>query len=417
MTAELINTGSELLLGHVTNTHLPFLAKALFPIGVRITRQVTVPDGPDIRRALEESFLRADIILVTGGLGPTTDDITRECTAELLGRSMYECANTRAAILERLTRRGIAPTDRVFRQAQVPEGGAVLPNPFGTAPGIHIPATHSATGKNPHIFLLPGPPRELRPMVEASLVPTLRELLKDLTGPRMRSLRVSGIPESIVEQMVGEPLLELGLELGYCARLGEVDVRLIGEASIVEQGVEILRKSIPPENLVDDERPLAAIVLSMLKDLNRTLATAESCTGGALASAITDIPGASASFNRGFVCYANASKSDDLNVPSSLLQTHGAVSEAVASTLASEARLKAGTDFALATTGIAGPDGGTDAKPVGTVFIGLAHPDGSVDTTQHQFKTDRSTFKELVVRTALDRLRIALRKTATSSRP
>ena len=386
MTAELINTGSELLLGQVTNTHLPFLAKALFPIGIRITRQVTVPDGPDIRAALEESFRRANVVLVTGGLGPTTDDITRDCVAELLGLAMRECATTRAAISERLSRRGIAPTDRTFRQAQVPETGIVLTNPFGTAPGIYIPS-NSTGSPHPHIFLLPGPPRELRPMVESSVLPALQALEQSLDGPKMRSIRVSGIPESTVEKMVGEPLLALGLELGYCARLGEVDVRLIGNQAAVEQGIEILRTHIPSENLVEDDRPLPAIVLSSLNSRNLTLATAESCTGGAIASAITDIPGASTAYKRGFVCYEN---------------------EQVASALALGAQRRARSSFALSTTGIAGPGGGSDLKPVGTVFIGLAFPDGSVSTTKHQFKTDRTTFKELVLRTALNQLRIAL---------
>ena len=416
MTAELINTGSELLLGQVTNTHLPFLAKALFPIGIRITRQVTVPDGPDIRSALEESFRRANVVLVTGGLGPTTDDITRDCVAELLGLAMRECATTRDAISERLSRRGIAPTDRTFRQAQVPETGIVLANPFGTAPGIYIPS-NSTGSPHPHIFLLPGPPRELRPMVESSVVPALQALEHSLGGPKMRSIRVSGIPESTVEKMVGEPLLALGLELGYCARLGEVDVRLIGNEAAVEQGVEILRTHIPSENLVEDDRPLPAIVLSSLNSRNLTLATAESCTGGAIASAITDIPGASTAYKRGFVCYENAAKTEDLDVSTTLIEEHGAVSEQVASALALGAQRRARSSFAISTTGIAGPGGGSDLKPVGTVFIGLAFPDGSVSTTKHQFKTDRTTFKELVLRTALNQLRIALLSSNPTANP
>lgn len=416
MTAELINTGSELLLGQVTNTHLPFLAKALFPIGIRITRQVTVPDGPDIRSALEESFRRANVVLVTGGLGPTTDDITRDCVAELLGLAMRECATTRDAISERLSRRGIAPTDRTFRQAQVPETGIVLTNPFGTAPGIYIPS-NSTGSPHPHIFLLPGPPRELRPMVESSVVPALQALEHSLDGPKMRSIRVSGIPESTVEKMVGEPLLALGLELGYCARLGEVDVRLIGNEAAVEQGVEILRTHIPSENLVEDDRPLPAIVLSSLNSRNLTLATAESCTGGAIASAITDIPGASTAYKRGFVCYENAAKTEDLDVSTTLIEEHGAVSEQVASALALGAQRRARSSFAISTTGIAGPGGGSDLKPVGTVFIGLAFPDGSVSTTKHQFKTDRTTFKELVLRTALNQLRIALLSSNPTANP
>jgi nicotinamide-nucleotide amidase len=224
----------------------------------------------------------------------------------------------------------------------------------------------------------------------------------------MRSIRVSGIPESTVEKMVGEPLLALGLELGYCARIGEVDVRLIGDQTTVNRGIEILRANIPRENLVEDDRPLPAIVLSSLESRGLTLSTAESCTGGAIASALTDTPGASTAYKRGFVCYENAAKTEDLEVPRDLIEEHGAVSEPVASALALGAQRRARANCALSTTGIAGPGGGSELKPVGTVFIGLAFPDGSVSTTKHQFKTDRTTFKELVVRTALDRLRIAL---------
>jgi nicotinamide-nucleotide amidase len=245
-------------------------------------------------------------------------------------------------------------------------------------------------------------------MTESSVVPALKSLQRSDDGPKMRSIRVSGIPESTVEKMVGEPLLALGLELGYCARLGEVDVRLIGKQDAVEQGVEILRSRIPAENLVEDDRPLPAIVLSALASRNLTLATAESCTGGAIASAITDTPGASINYKRGFVCYENDAKIEDLEVPRTLIEEHGAVSEQVSSALALGAQRKARVNFAISTTGIAGPGGGSDLKPVGTVFIGLAFPDGSVSTTKHQFKTDRTTFKELVLRTALDRLRIAL---------
>jgi nicotinamide-nucleotide amidase len=233
----------------------------------------------------------------------------------------------------------------------------------------------------------------------------------------MRSIRVSGIPESTVEKMVGEPLLALGLELGYCARLGEVDVRLIGNQAAVEQGIEILRTQIPSENLVEDDRPLPAIVLSSLNSRNLTLATAESCTGGAIASAITDIPGASTAYKRGFVCYENAAKTEDLDVSTTLIEEHGAVSEQVASALALGAQRRARSSFALSTTGIAGPGGGSDLKPVGTVFIGLAFPDGSVSTTKHQFKTDRTTFKELVLRTALNQLRIALLSSNPTANP
>ena len=186
---ELINTGSELLLGQVLNTHLQYLADALWPLGLAISRQVTVPDGPVIREALLESFQRADIVFVTGGLGPTTDDLTRDLVAGLLGLPMQEDPEIAAAIRERLEKRGIRVTDRIFRQAQRPAEAEVLANRFGTAPGLYFPPLPVAAeggGHSPHVFLLPGPPRELRPMVETEVLPRLRALLPAAGDRRMR---------------------------------------------------------------------------------------------------------------------------------------------------------------------------------------------------------------------------------------
>jgi nicotinamide-nucleotide amidase len=238
MRVEVINTGTELLLGHVLNTHLRDLSEMLFPLGLRVARQVTVPDGDAIREAMAESFGRAEIVLVTGGLGPTTDDITREIAAELLGVELHHDEAIMAAIAKRFARRGIQLTDRVGKQAMRPHEATVLANQFGTAPGLYFPAGVAKAGV-PHLFLLPGPPRELVPMVQNSMIPILQALLPP-SELLMRSWRVVGLGESEVEKLVGEDLVALDAELGYCARPGEVDVRVIGTQAQLEAAETIV---------------------------------------------------------------------------------------------------------------------------------------------------------------------------------
>jgi nicotinamide-nucleotide amidase len=416
MHVELLNTGSELLLGKVVNTHLPFLAEQLFPLGLTLARQTTVPDGPAIGEALVESFLRSDLVLVTGGLGPTTDDLTRELTADLLGLRLEHDPEVAEAILARFQRRGIPLSERVLRQAMRPESAEVLPNPFGTAPGLYLPAhplpaswKHpSNPGRtSPHLFLLPGPPRELRPMVENCVLPKLRQIVPaQLAERKMETWRIVNVPESVVEAEVGEALLQLGVELGYCARLGEVDVRLIGSAEQLQAGRLILSSAFEASMLPAGSGPLEEWVIAEMTQRGVKLALAESCTGGGLAHRLTNVPGASAVFLRGFIPYANAAK-ESLGVPSSLLERHGAVSEPVAAALCQRVRELSGADYALATTGIAGPGGGSEEKPVGTVFIGLATPKGC-RVEKHRFSTDRLSFKQLTTQAALNLLRNAL---------
>ena len=217
MNVEVINTGTELLLGSVVNAHLGFIAQALFPLGLRIARQVTVPDGDAIREALAESSSRAEIVLVTGGLGPTTDDITRDITAELLGRPMRLDPEVMQTIEGFFASRGLTVTERVGRQAQVPEGATVLPNQYGTAPGLYLRGV--IEGRDTHFFLLPGPPRELQPMFNESVLPILKRRSPDAASHVIRIYHVLGMGESNVEALVGEKLLAIPeLELGYCGR-------------------------------------------------------------------------------------------------------------------------------------------------------------------------------------------------------
>jgi nicotinamide-nucleotide amidase len=400
---EIINTGTELLFGSVVNTHLPYLGQQLFSIGLRVQRQVTVPDGALIRDAIAEARERSDILIVTGGLGPTSDDLTREIVAELTGRELQYHEEIFAPIRERFERRGIKLTDRIKRQAYVPNGAMVLVNHFGTAPGLYL----SADGRFPHLFLLPGPPREMCPMFEQSVLPILRGLVGkvDLSAG---VFRVVGLGESGIEELISSDLDKIpGLELGYCARLGEVDVRLIGDHASVEQASEIVSNHLGAYIISQDSQSLEEVVVQELTAAQATVATAESCTGGLLANRLTNVPGASAVFLEGCVTYSNEAKTRTLGVPAELISRVGAVSAEVAQAMAEGVRIRAGATYGLATTGIAGPDGGTPEKPVGTVFVALATP---TDTTVEKlfYPSDRESFKQSVTQHLLDDLRLQI---------
>ena len=402
MRVEIINTGTELMLGGTVNTHLAFIARELFPLGLRVQRQVTVPDGEAIRDAVRDTFSKADVVLVTGGLGPTTDDITRDIVADLLGLKLEHDEEIWLAIQERFARRALKMSERVKLQALRPREATVLWNPHGTAPGLHFPAV--AEKGTPHIFLLPGPPRELKPMVREKLVPILATLLPPGAVHEWRNFRVLGIGESLVEEKVGEELIAMGLEVGYCARPGEVDVRLIGTAPVLDRAEALVRERLGKWIFTGDERELPDVVVEKLTALGKTIATAESCTGGFIANQLTNVSGSSKVFLAGFVTYANEAKTAALGVDAALIEKHGAVSEPIAKQMAEGAQKNTGANFALATTGIAGPDGGTPEKPVGTVFVALAMRGGKTLVQHHRFPTDRETFKNLVSQTALDLL-------------
>jgi nicotinamide-nucleotide amidase len=403
-----INTGTELLLGDVLNSHLSFIAREILPLGLRVERQLAVPDGPAIRTALAESSEHAEIIFVTGGLGPTTDDLTREITAEFLGLELHHDAEVMAAITSRAARRGFRLTDRTSRQAEVPRGAKVLPNESGSAPGLYL-AANVASAKSPHIFLLPGPPRELQPMFRSSVLPILRGIVPAESATGRRTYRIAGMGESLVEEAIGERLLEIaGIELGYCARPGEVDLRIIGEPSALDQAEAIITAGLGVSVFSNDGGSLEEAVVKLLTERAQTLAVAESCTGGFLAHRITNVPGSSAVFLAGYVTYANEAKEGMLGVDPHLISAHGAVSENVARAMAEGARRQAATTFALATTGIAGPGGGTEEKPVGTVFVALAAHGIATQVKAFRFPDDRPTFKELTTQAALEMLRRSL---------
>jgi len=406
MRAILINTGTELLLGDVQDAHLAFIAREILPMGLRIMERRTVPDSDTIRRTLSELFPRCEILFLTGGLGPTTDDITREMVAESLGLELRQDPQLLAWLQERLRARGIKWTPGIARQADVPAGARVLPNEHGSAPGFYLKANINARVPSPHVFVLPGPPRELQPMFRKFAFPILKSIVEVPLPVERRSYSIAGMGESLVEKAIGEKVLAIpGIELGYCARPGEVEVRVIGEPEAIQMADAVIHGELGVSIFSANDEALEAVVVKLLKQRQETLATAESCTGGLIANYLTNVPGASKVFLAGYVTYANNAKSDVLNVDPQLIEKQGAVSEPVARAMADGARARADATYGLATTGIAGPSGGSTEKPVGTVYIALASAESEAIVKKFFFPTDRETFKQLATQTALDLLR------------
>src|SRR5690242_13457261 len=244
MRVALLNTGTELLAGEVQDTHLAFIAREIFELGLRFEERRTVGDGIVIRETLEELFPRAEIIFVTGGLGPTSDDITRDSVAELLGLKLEENADLLASLRERLRVRGIKWAPSIARQAEVPAGAQILPNENGSASGLYLRADINPNVPSPHIFVLPGPPRELQPMFRKSVMPILRSIA-NLPQVERRFYKIAVMGESVIEEKIGKQILAIpGLEIGYCARPGEVDVRIIGPRPALEEADQIVRAEI-----------------------------------------------------------------------------------------------------------------------------------------------------------------------------
>jgi nicotinamide-nucleotide amidase len=401
----LLNTGTELLLGDVQDAHLAFIAREILPLSLRIEERRTVPDSDAIRQTLAELLPRCEILFVTGGLGPTTDDITREMVADLLGLELRQSSELLASLRRRLRVRGIKWTPGIARQADVHAGAEVMPNQNGSAPGLYLRANINPQIQSPHLFLLPGPPRELQPMFRTFVMPILSSIVPASDLIERRLYRIANKGESLVEEAIGERVLAIpGIELGYCARPAEVDVRIIGKTKAIEQADAIIRSTLGPSIFSAADETLEEVVVKLLVQRNQTLAVAESCTGGSLANRITNVPGASVVFLAGYVCYSNQAKIDMLGIDPLLIKEQGAVSEQVARALAEHARARTKSDYALATTGVAGPGGGSAEKPVGTVYIAFA-ASGETIAQKLFFPTDRETFKQITTQAALELLR------------
>ena len=415
MGIEIINTGSELMIGRVLNTHSQWLCAQLDSLGYTVSRQVTVnDDGSSIVNAVKNALAHTDTVIVTGGLGPTTDDLTRPLIAQLFGRRLLVDDSTLERIRAFFAKRGTAVPFHCEIQAQYPEGALVIPNDYGTAPGLLIELEQnpfrSETGKAV-LILLPGPPRELHPMFTERVIPLLREKMPPAEDYVSLTLKTACTGESTIERQVAPALEELvrqGLEIGYCARVGEVELRLSARGSqarkIVDQAETISRATLGEIIFGTGSDKLEQTVVRLLSERHQTLSTAESCTGGFIAHRVTNVPGASEIFMGSCVTYSNEAKINLLGVDPETLRQYGAVSEQTAREMAEGLRRRMGTDYAVSATGIAGPGGGTPEKPVGTVYIGLSTAQKN-EARKQVYNYDREAFKMAVSQIALDWIR------------
>ncbi|HEX6989139.1 MAG TPA: competence/damage-inducible protein A, partial [Bacillota bacterium] len=363
MKAELVCIGTELLLGETLNTNAQYLGQHLADLGIDVYRRAVVGDNlARAQEAVAQALARADVVLTTGGLGPTMDDVTREVIAAVTGRPLRRDPALAAALASDLEARGLAVTETQLRQALLPEGAEALPNPYGTAPGIWVEVDGRV------VCALPGPPAERRPMFTAQVEPRLRRLLPGgAAGLHRRILKVCGLPEAEVEDRLADLIArQSDPTIAPYAKSGEIHLRLATKASDPADaaarfdGLEAeIRRRLGWHLFGRDDDTLPGVVGRLLAARGLTLAAAESCTGGLLGARITDVPGSSAYFLLSVVAYSNHAKQRVLGVPGDLLAAHGAVSEPVALAMAEGARRVAGADVGLGVTGIAGPGGGT----------------------------------------------------------
>ncbi len=394
-----LTTGAELLSGELLDSNSRDIARRLAPLGLRLSRIVTVGDRrQEIADELADLAARFDLVLVTGGLGPTEDDLTTAAAAEAFGLTLVEHEQARALVLEHFRRLGREPHPANRRQYLLPAGAEVLPNPLGTAPGFLLEQSSCL------LAFFPGVPRELHAMVEQELVPRLKQRFSGLLAWQEIRLRVFGFPEPEVERLLTATSLPETVELGFGVDFPETVVKLRSRhPEALEQAESRVRTALAAGICYPDGTSLAQLALDNLLHRNRTLALAESCTGGLISAALTEIPGASKVLERSGVTYANSAKRDWLGVSEALLQEHGAVSAACARAMAEGVRATARTDIGLAVTGIAGPGGGSADKPVGTVYLALA--DGDKVHVEHlKLGGSRQRIRMLTTMTALARL-------------
>lgn len=379
MNAEILSVGTELLLGQIVNTDAQFLSRQLAELGIDVYAHSVVGDNAGrLRAALDVALNRSDIVITTGGLGPTMDDLTKETIAEYWGLKLVPHQPSLDAMREFFTRTGRTMTANNEKQALFPEDAIVLDNPHGTAPGCIL------TREDKTIIILPGPPHELQPM----FINLVRPYLMERSGHRITSvfLKVCGIGESEVEYRLRDIVAgQSNPTIAPYASPGDVMLRVTARTALGEDPdrllkpvVEAIHARLDPYVYSDSGESLAECVVGLMTRRGLTLSIAESCTGGLLSSMVVDVPGASAVLDQCIVAYSNRAKVDRLAVPQALIDRHGAVSEEVARAMAEGVRRLSGTDYAVSTTGISGPGGGTPRKPVGLVYIAVADREGCV---------------------------------------
>ena len=409
MVVELISVGTEILLGNIVNTNATYLAEQCALLGCSLYRQSVVGDNEArLEEVVRQALGRADIIILTGGLGPTKDDLTKEIVAKVFGRELYLDEHTKERIttyMQKLGRSRI--TENNWKQAMIPEGAIILDNENGTAPGI-ILEDHE-NGKT--AILMPGPPSEMHPMFEKDVASYLNKQQPE--GIYSRMVKICGIGESAAETMVTDLMdKQSNPTLAPYAKTGEVHFRITAKARTKEEAEEMIAPMLTEMKrrfgkaiyTTEENVTLEEAVVELLKQKNFTVTTAESCTAGKLAGRIMNVAGASEVYNEGYITYANAAKEKLLGVKHETLEQFGAVSEETATEMAIGAAKEAGADAALSVTGIAGPGGGTPDKPVGLVYIGC-YVQGRVYVKKCQFTGNRERNRDSSVVQALTLLR------------
>jgi len=408
MRAEIISVGTELLLGQIVDTNAAFLSRELAALGIDLYHRTTVGDNPErLRQAVEDALSRAELVITIGGLGPTTDDLTKEVVAQVLGLELVLDQPSLARMEAYFRQLGRKMTENNYKQAFIPAGGQALPNLHGTAPGVAV------RWKERLVVCLPGPPHELEPMFRDYVRPLLQTGQNGVIFSRV--LKISGRGESAVAEEIADLLAaQTNPTIAPLASPGEVKLRLTARAASTAAAEELItgmeariRERLGLAVFGVDDETLEEVVVRLLAGRRETLAVAESCTGGLLAGQLTEVPGASAVFERGVVTYSNRSKVELLGVPEEVINTYGAVSAEVARSMAAGIREQAGTDWGIGITGIAGPGGGTAEKPVGLVYVGLEGPAVSL-VKKLNFPGSRQIVRRRTVQTALDLLRLEL---------
>lgn len=409
MTVELISVGTEILLGNIVNSNAAYLSEKLALLGLSCYHQSVVGDNEErMEAAIRLAVSRSDIVILGGGLGPTKDDLTKEVTARVFGKELYEDAHSKERIQNYFDRMGrkVQITENNWKQAMVPEGAIVIDNDNGTAPGLII------EGENGKIaILMPGPPNEMKPMFENSVYPYLNKLQPE--GIYSKMVKLCGMGESQAETLVLDILEnQTNPTLAPYAKTGEVHFRVTAKAADEAKAEELMKPMLDElynrfGNLIyttDENVTLEESIVTTLKEKGMTLTTAESCSGGLLAGRIMNVSGASSVYNEGYITYANASKEKILGVKHETLEKYGAVSKETAYEMVVGAAKAAGADAALSVTGIAGPDGGTKEKPVGLVYVGC-YVNGKVRVEEFRFTGNRSKNRDYAVVRALTLLR------------
>lgn len=414
MIVELISVGTEILMGNIINTNAAYLSEQCASLGLSIYHQITVGDNENrLMEAIQTALRRADIVILTGGLGPTEDDLTKETTAKAMGLSLIEDSHTKERISEYFKGRNMTISENNWKQAIVIEGAIILDNDNGTAPGM-IAQCKDVEGNIKRAILMPGPPNEMKPMFEGLVLPYLQKLNPYVFYSEM--VKVCGIGESLAETMILD-LIEnqTNPTIAPYAKTGQVHFRITAKASTTKEAkqlvapiVEELKKRFGENVYTTKEmETLEEKVVSMLKERKYKISTAESLTGGMIAGTIVNVSGASSIFDEGYITYANEAKERLLGVKKETLQNFGAVSEQTAYEMAKGVCKVSGAEVGISVTGIAGPEGGTKEKPVGLVFIACC-VNGVVMVKKCNFKGNRQKIRDNTVIFALDMVRRTL---------